>query len=70
MNSADRLIVVSDRRCSGTKAQLMSNAKLVVCPHCDSIKRVPADQLDQRPNCGVCHKSLLNGQPPSPAEIA
>ena len=41
----------------------MSNAKLVVCPNCDSINRVPADRLDQRPNCGVCHKSLLNGQP-------
>jgi hypothetical protein len=41
----------------------MSNAKLVVCPYCDSINRVPADRLDQRPNCGVCHKSLLNGQP-------
>jgi thioredoxin 2 len=41
----------------------MSNAKLVVCPHCDSINRVPTDRLDQQPNCGVCHKSLLKRQP-------
>ncbi|MFB3087424.1 MAG: hypothetical protein ACE10E_03795 [Acidiferrobacterales bacterium] len=44
MNSARRLTVVSERRCSCTRGQLMSNAKLVVCPHCDSINRVPADR--------------------------
>ena len=35
----------------------------VVCPHCDSINRVPVERLSQHPKCGVCHQALLNGHP-------
>ncbi|MHB8743143.1 MAG: thioredoxin TrxC [Sulfuricaulis sp.] len=37
--------------------------KQVVCPHCDSINRVPAEKLGDRPRCGVCHKPLFEAKP-------
>lgn len=33
------------------------------CPHCGAGNRVPADRLDQRPNCGRCHLPLFGGHP-------
>jgi len=35
----------------------------IVCPHCDSINRVPADRLGAGANCGKCHQPLFTGQP-------
>jgi thioredoxin 2 len=35
----------------------------VVCPHCDSINRVPRERLDQKPACGRCHQALFVGHP-------
>lgn len=35
----------------------------IVCPHCDSINRVPVERLIERPNCGRCHQSLFEGSP-------
>ncbi len=35
----------------------------VVCPHCDSINRVPAERLGAGGNCGRCHKPLFDGHP-------
>lgn len=35
----------------------------IVCPHCDSINRVPADRLTEQPNCGRCHRTLFEGEP-------
>lgn len=35
----------------------------VVCPHCHSINRVPAERLQQQPRCGRCHQDLFLGQP-------
>ncbi len=41
----------------------MSNALQVVCPHCHKTNRVPADRLEQQPNCGQCKSPLFVGQP-------
>ena len=35
----------------------------VVCPHCGTRNRVPADRLDDAPNCGQCHQPLLAPEP-------
>ncbi|MDV3239142.1 MAG: thioredoxin TrxC [Gammaproteobacteria bacterium] len=35
----------------------------IVCPHCDSINRVPRDRLGAGPNCGKCHRPLFTGHP-------
>ncbi|MDO8704615.1 MAG: thioredoxin TrxC [Sulfuricaulis sp.] len=41
----------------------MSGTKQVVCPHCDSINRVPAERLGDRPKCGGCHQPLFEAKP-------
>ena len=41
----------------------MSNALHVVCPHCDSTNRVPAEKLAAGGKCGKCGKPLFDGQP-------
>ena len=41
----------------------MSASKLVVCPHCQGINRVPEDRLQDHPKCGVCHQLLFEGTP-------
>ena len=35
----------------------------VVCPHCDSVNRLPAAKDARKANCGKCHRSLFTGQP-------
>ena len=35
----------------------------IVCPHCDSINRVPEDRLSAHPKCGKCHQLLFTGHP-------
>jgi thioredoxin 2 len=35
----------------------------IVCPHCDSINRIPAGKPAGRANCGRCHKPLFSGKP-------
>ena len=35
----------------------------VVCPHCSSINRVPAERTGDAPVCGRCAKPLLPGVP-------
>lgn len=40
------------------------NAPLhVVCPHCDSVNRLPRERLGAGGNCGKCHRPLFTGQP-------
>lgn len=34
----------------------------LVCPHCAAINRVPGERLAEAPNCGQCHRPLLDGQ--------
>jgi len=41
----------------------MTSALLIVCPHCDSINRVPRERLRQRGKCGSCHRPLYEGLP-------
>jgi thioredoxin 2 len=35
----------------------------VVCGHCDSVVRLPADRLSEAPHCPKCHSALFEGTP-------
>ena len=41
----------------------MSDSLHLICPHCDTVNRVPAAKLAQAPNCGHCHKPLFTAHP-------
>jgi thioredoxin 2 len=41
----------------------MSSAVHVVCPHCDSVNRVPGERLGETAKCGKCHGRLFEGVP-------
>ncbi len=41
----------------------MSDRLHIVCPHCQSINRVPANKLAEQPNCGRCQYPLFAGEP-------
>ena len=41
----------------------MSESRLVVCPHCDAVNRVPATRLRDAPTCGRCHAALFSAHP-------
>mgnify|MGYP005749816777 CR=1 FL=1 len=41
----------------------MSTPLHVVCPHCDSVNRLPRERLGAGGNCGKCHRPLFTGQP-------
>ena len=42
----------------------MDNTRLQVsCPHCNATNRLPADRIDETPNCGRCGQPLFEGQP-------
>ena len=41
----------------------MADALHIVCPHCDSINRLPATKLNDGGQCGKCHYALFNDQP-------
>ncbi|KAI3606235.1 Thioredoxin 2 [Cupriavidus necator H850] len=41
----------------------MSGSVHIVCPHCQSINRVPAAKLNDQPNCGRCQRALFTGEP-------
>lgn len=41
----------------------MSDALHVVCPHCDSINRVPTSRLGAGGKCGRCKQPLFEGRP-------
>ncbi len=36
----------------------MKNDLHLVCPHCQSINRVPTAKLSEHPNCGRCQQPL------------
>ncbi len=35
----------------------------IVCPHCQTINRIPAERLGAAPNCGKCQQPLLTASP-------
>jgi thioredoxin 2 len=35
----------------------------VVCPHCNTVNRVPGEKLSDRPACGRCKEALFTGAP-------
>ena len=41
----------------------MSDTPNVVCPHCDTINRIPAARLRDAPKCGQCRQPLFTGHP-------
>jgi thioredoxin 2 len=41
----------------------MSDSLHIVCPHCQSINRVPSSKLTDQPNCGRCQQRLFSGEP-------
>ena len=41
----------------------MSESLHVVCPHCDSVNRVPVPRVGADPKCGQCHRPLFGGVP-------
>ena len=41
----------------------MSNALHIVCPHCNSVNRVPQEKLADGGKCGRCKKPLFDGHP-------
>ena len=41
----------------------MSEPLHVVCPHCDSTNRLPAERLSAGAKCGRCRKALFTGEP-------
>lgn len=44
----------------------MTQSLELVCPHCQSINRVPMVRLNDAPQCGQCHQSVL---PPEPVNL-
>jgi thioredoxin 2 len=41
----------------------MTQAKHIVCPHCDVVNRVPVDKLNSQPVCGKCKQPLFTAHP-------
>jgi len=35
----------------------------LVCPHCDTVNRLPPERLGERPDCGRCGVALVTGAP-------
>ena len=35
----------------------------VVCPHCSTMNRIPAERLTAHPKCGKCGQQLFTGKP-------
>lgn len=41
----------------------MSESRLIVCPHCNAVNRVPAEKLAAQPACGRCKQALFEAHP-------
>jgi thioredoxin 2 len=41
----------------------MSDSVHIVCPHCDSVNRVPAAKRHEQSTCGKCKKALFDAHP-------
>jgi thioredoxin 2 len=47
----------------GKEATVNETVRHVVCPHCDSVNRLPSSRDASTAKCGKCHKPLFTGQP-------
>jgi thioredoxin 2 len=48
---------------------MSEEARHIVCPHCNSVNRVPRERDARAAKCGRCHQLLFTGQPvPASAE--
>jgi thioredoxin 2 len=41
----------------------MTTTTNIVCPHCNTVNRIPAARLGDRPVCGKCKQALFTGHP-------
>ena len=41
----------------------MAESAHIVCPHCDSVNRIPSTRLGEAPKCGKCHRPLFTAHP-------
>jgi thioredoxin 2 len=41
----------------------MSETRVIPCPSCDALNRVPASRAANEGKCGKCHKALFTGHP-------
>jgi thioredoxin 2 len=41
----------------------MSEPRHIVCPHCQSVNRIPADKAANKAKCGRCHQAMFTGAP-------
>ncbi len=41
----------------------MSETKVVACPHCNALNRLPQARLGDAPKCGKCGAALFDGHP-------
>ena len=41
----------------------MTDSVHVVCSHCDTVNRVPANRLEERPDCGKCKQPMFSAHP-------
>ncbi len=41
----------------------MSDSLHIVCPQCDATNRIPAERIENAPNCGKCHAALFDAEP-------
>ena len=44
---------------------MSGEAKHIVCPHCNSVNRIPGEKDAGKANCGHCHQALFTGGPSS-----
>ena len=41
----------------------MDGSVHILCPHCDTINRVPRDRAAKDGRCGQCHQALFDAHP-------
>ena len=41
----------------------MSDSQHIVCPHCNTVNRIPSARLAENPKCGKCHDTVFSAQP-------
>jgi thioredoxin 2 len=41
----------------------MSEPRHMVCPHCQSVNRIPAEKPANKARCGRCHQAMFTGAP-------